>query len=345
MTATTIRTDSNDGHVQSRPPPICSALVCSANARRNSHGGGWRRRRRWRPARAALWALLDRHIEPGATVAIVGAGNGDDLPLRRLARRVARLDLIDLDANALARARRRTLPWTPRVRTLVEDVTGGHADEIVDRVRGATAPVGDPPKGPIGTAPYDVVISDLLATQLLYPALLDSGLESTAIDETLTQAGQPLTDAVVARMHAAAPGGIVIHIHDLLGWWHGHHEPATISALLDLAASDPEAAVVFAADCNQPYGCDPRLSSTRLGATIVETTFWRWPFAPGTDYLVCATVARGHHAKLAGRALLQAEMCNVGGGGHAGRATLEHAGENAVGPQEAGEQREHAAGS
>ena len=224
-------------------------------------------------------------------MAIVGAGNGDDLPLRRLARRVARLDLIDLDADALARARRRTLQRTPRIRTLIEDVTGGHADGLVRQAQGASTRVSEPPTGPIGTAPYDVVISDLLATQLLYPALLDSGLKSAAIDDTMTRAGQLLTDAVVARLHAAAPNGIVIHLHDLLGWWDGHPQPATMAALLALAADDPEAAVSLAAGCNQPYGCDPRLSSTRLGATIVETTFWRWPFAPGTDYLVCATVA------------------------------------------------------
>ena len=229
-------------------------------------------------------------------MAIVGAGNGDDLPLRRLARRVARLDLIDLDANALSHARRRMLPWTPRVHTLTEDVTGGHADEIVKSAQQARSPVGRSPTGPIGTIPYDVVISDLLATQLLYPALRDSGLGHDAIDETLTRAGQPLTEAVVARLHASTPNGIVIHIHDLLGWWHGHPQPATIKMLLDLAASDPEAAVALAADSKQPYGCDPRLASTQLGATIVETAFWRWPFAPGTDYLVCATVARGHGA-------------------------------------------------
>lgn len=138
------------------------------------------------------------------------------------------------------------------------------------------------------------MISDLLATQLLYPALLDSGLGHNTIDETLTRNGQPLTEAVVARLHASTPNGTVIHIHDLLGWWDGHPQPTTIEMLLDLAASDPEAAVVLAADCEQPYGCDPRLASTQLGATIIETAFWRWPFAPGTDYLVCATVVRRH---------------------------------------------------
>ena len=228
-------------------------------------------------------------------MAIVGAGNGDDLPLRRLARRVARLDLIDLDANALSRARRRTLPWTSRVDRLIEDVTGGHADEIVKHAQQATSPVGRPPTGPIGTTPYDVVISDLLATQLLYPALCDSGIGHSVIDETLTRTGQLLTEAVVARLHASTPDGTVIHLHDLLGWWHGHPQPTTIEKLLDLAASDPEAAVVLAADCKQPYGCDPRLASTQLGATIIETAFWRWPFAPGTDYLVCATVTTRRH--------------------------------------------------
>ena len=230
-------------------------------------------------------------------MAVVGAGNGDDLPLRRLARRVARLDLIDLDASALARARRHTVPWSSRVHTLIEDVTGGHADEIVKHAQHAPSPIGRPPTGPIGTTPYDVVISDLLATQLLYPALRDSGIGHSAIDETLTRTGQALTEAVVARLHASTPNGTVIHIHDLVGWWHGRPQPTTIEKLLDVAASDPRAAIVLAADCEQPSGCDPRLASTQLGATIIETAFWRWPFAPGTDYLVCATVARRNEAR------------------------------------------------
>jgi hypothetical protein len=263
----------------------------AANIARNLGGGHARRRSRWRPVREALWELLDRHVPAGATVAIVGAGNGDDVPLRRLCRRVARLDLIDLDPGALRRARRRCRFAGARVRTLVEDVSDGVADAIVHAALDGTHTRARPSAAPVGAPPYDVVVSDLLATQLLFPALSDARLPGDAIDRTLLRDGRPLTDAVVARMHAAAPNGLVIHIHDLLGWWEGHEQPFALERMLALAQSDPTAALALARDGAAPYGCDPREASTRLDATIIDTAFWHWPFAPGTDYLVCASVA------------------------------------------------------
>ena len=70
-----------------------------ANASRNAEAG-FGRRRRWGPARDALWDFVGPLIEDGARVAIVGAGNGDDLPLRRIARRAGTVTLIDLDPLA-----------------------------------------------------------------------------------------------------------------------------------------------------------------------------------------------------------------------------------------------------
>jgi len=77
--------------------------------------------------------LLAQHVKADARVAIVGAGNGDDLPLRRLARRAARVDLIDLDAAALRRARRR-VRFAHHVHTVREDVTAGAVDAILAEV-------------------------------------------------------------------------------------------------------------------------------------------------------------------------------------------------------------------
>src|SRR3954464_4226055 len=80
-----------------------------ANAGRNAKGGE-ARLERWAPARNALWSLLDRYVADGARVAVAGAGNCHDLPLRRLAERAARVDLLDLDPRAARRARSRLLP-------------------------------------------------------------------------------------------------------------------------------------------------------------------------------------------------------------------------------------------
>lgn len=286
VTATDIATE-----LPPQPARAAVSVLC-ANAVRNAAGGDILRYWRWRHARQAAWELLEEYVSPGDRVAIVGAGNGDDLPLGRLARRAGVLDLIDLDRRALRRARRRCLLSGSRARTFVEDVTGGAADAIVERAVGAGPRRVAVPITPVGHGRYEVVIADLFHTQLLYPALADSPLTPASIDATLLEAGQSLNERVTARLHAAAPDGVVIHLHDLLGWWAGHAQPFTLDRALTLARRNPAAGLRLAQGGDLPYGCDPRAASRSLGAELIHTTFWRWPFAAGTDYLVCATVAR-----------------------------------------------------
>jgi hypothetical protein len=280
-------------HGPARPWNGLTPAPCeAANARRNADAMWWRRWR-WKPARDALWRLLDRHVPAGATVAVVGAGTGHDLPLRRLAGRSRRVDLIDVDRAALVRARRRLLAGRKRLTLEVLDVTFGAADAAVRRSCGgddsAVAPQGDV----LSRAPYDVVIADLLYTQLLYPALLDAGLPGPAIDAALRRDGQPLTDAVVARLHASAPQGTVIHLHDVLGWWLGHEQPFSPTEILELAQRDPDGALALGAEGDRPLGCDVRRAVEGAGARTIDSALWLWPFAPGVDYLVDATVATG----------------------------------------------------
>jgi hypothetical protein len=270
-------------------------LAWAANATNNAKGDR-ARHRRWEPARVAAWALLDGVVADGACVAVVGAGNGDDLPLEQLARRAARLDLIDLDAHALRGARRHVSAEHRRtVRDLEEDVTGGAADAVVGpALARAAAPDPGPgvPAGPVGAGPYDVVVADLLLTQLLYPALRGGDLRGGEIDDVLVRHGQRLTDAVVARLHAAAPDGTVVILHDILGWWKGHQQPFTLDELLAAGRDHPAAAVQLARHGSVPYGCDPWLATRRAGAQVVATQLWRWPFAPGADYAVFGLVTR-----------------------------------------------------
>jgi SAM-dependent methyltransferase len=273
--------------------PAGASPAATANRRRNAARAG--RRRRWRPARAALWRLLDAHVPAGARVAVLGAGNGDDLPLHALARRAAAVDLVDLDPAAAARARRRLPTGRRRVRVVAEDVTRGAADALVARATGAQAvPAALAATPPLPGAPYDVVIADAVLSQLAYPALRDAGLDGAAIDRALLGGGQALTDAVVARLLASAPGGVLVIVDDVLGWWAGHPQPFALDAVLACAAREgPDAARALVRRGSPAYGCDAEAALRRAGAEVLDTAFWRWPFAPGAEYLVCGRVARG----------------------------------------------------
>jgi len=91
---------------------------------------------------------------------------------------------------------------------------------------------------------------------------------------------------------ASAPGGLLICLEDLLGWWPDHPQPVALDAILALAAHDPEQALEEALRGRVPYGCDGRVALQAAGAEVIDRALWRWPFSAGTDYLVCATVAR-----------------------------------------------------
>jgi hypothetical protein len=149
------------------------------------------------------------------------------------------------------------------------------------------------PPTPLGKGAYEVVIGDLLYSQLLYPALRDTTLPRERIGVVLARIDRPLVASVVRRLHAsAAPGGIVVHLHDPLGWWDDHIQPVTLDEILAAAATDIDAALELVARGHGPSACDPRAIALEEGIEPVETAFWRWPFQAGVDYLVCATVTR-----------------------------------------------------
>jgi hypothetical protein len=283
-----------------------------ANASRNAQAG-LDRRRRWGPARDALWGFLAPHLDVGARVAIVGAGNGDDLPLRRIARGAGEVVLIDLDPGA-ARGARRRLGRTVRRKVAVvgHDVTEGAADRVVLSALHeiAAPPAGGPqtrsaspsataPRdrsaplvldGALPGAPYDLIVGDLFYSQILYPALLDLGVDPDLRDAALARHSPSLTRAVVARLHASAPR--VIHLHDPLAWWDGHEQPVGFDEILALATTDgADASLALAARGNGPHESDPRAALRELGLHPTDTALWRWPFAADVDYLACATLA------------------------------------------------------
>ena len=211
-----------------------------ANASRNA-GAAPDRHRRWGPARDALWDFLVPWLDDSARVAIVGAGNGDDLPLRRIARRAGEVVLIDIDPRAPQGARRGPRRAERRKVTVIgHDVTRAEADRVAlaasrDEEVDATSRLITGPDLPLPGAPYDLVVGDLPYSQLLYPALLDLGVDPQLRSATLARHAALLTRAVVARLHASASR--VVHIHDPLAWWDGHEQSVALEEILALAVS------------------------------------------------------------------------------------------------------------
>ena len=268
-----------------------AAPATRANTARNSRAEH-DRHARWAPAREALGRLLDVHLPAGTRVAILGAGNCDDLPLERIAARAGEVTLIDLDARAIHTGRRRQpRRLRGRIDTIEHDVTDGAADAVA--VAAAIGQVPEPviSEAPLPGAPYDLVIGDLLYSQLLYPALVDLAVPAARVSAFLARYAPRLTRSVVARLHVSAPGGLVLHIHDPLAWWPGHHPPVTLDRVLTTAKCDPGAAVALVARGTGPRISDPRAALASFAIPVCATGMWRWPFAPGVDYLACATLA------------------------------------------------------
>jgi hypothetical protein len=159
---------------------------------------------------------------------ILGAGACTEIPLARLARVSAHVLLVDLDVAGMAQARDE-LPATlrDRVDLLQADLTGGVSEalaaelqatlfadlNLLDQGRGMAqveaaadclerCPVPDAPM-PVGLQPggYELVISDLVLTQLYSLPLLD-------VIDTLTAYAPAIVDlrATLPRYHNAANG-------------------------------------------------------------------------------------------------------------------------------------------
>ena len=269
------------------------APASTANIARNARAEIGRHSR-WAPARDALWRLLDPYVADGARVAILGAGNGDTIPFAPIAERAREVALIDLDEPAIRAARRRQPRGRRRrITTIEHEITHGAADQIAAAAARGTVPDAPVvPEAPLPGAPYDVVIGDLFYSQLLYPALIDLNIRPARSEAFVRRYAPVLTRAVVARLEISAPNGTVVHIHDPIAWWPGHTQHVTLELILQVAESNPAAALTLAVRGTGPRYNDPRIALLELSIPIHATALWRWPFASSVDYLACATVTR-----------------------------------------------------
>jgi SAM-dependent methyltransferase len=245
---------------------------------------------RWSDVRDAAWSFLEPIVERGASVLLVGAGNGDDLPLARLSDVAARITLVDIDADAVERCRTRlSEEQRSRVDVLLTDVTDGAADRVLGSVGSWWRQTKIlPSRAPLANERYDVVIADMLYTQLLHPGLIALGLTRAQQSRAMQRYDAILRDALIARLHASArPGGTIVHIHDLACWTTDHPQPVDLDRVLDR----PDAAW---GRLRRHDACDPLLGERAHGTEPTSTAWWPWRFEPKTSYLVraCSVPAR-----------------------------------------------------
>lgn len=234
----------------------------------------------------------------GGRLAVLGAGNVNDIDLARLLESFDELHLVDLDAEApaLGVARQGVAPSSVRVHGAVDlsgvmehldGFWGGAADEraaetAVDAaVRAATA-FATPSLG----GPFDVVVSACLLSQLV-----DQVVNTLGPDHP----GTPRLVRAVRDRHLrllldlAAPGGHVLLVTDVLSTavdpQLGSLPDSALPALLDRAMRE---GLCFAGtnpiELAAAFAKDPAVAHTSRSAP------WRWSVGSLT-FLVCAVSA------------------------------------------------------
>jgi hypothetical protein len=264
------------------------SIALDANAANNAMHQDLRLER-WAGVRDELWTLVDPLLAEGASVALVGAGSCDDVPLARITERAARVVLVDFDDSSTGRATSRVpTRLADRLHVHVQDVTGGCADLVLRAVRD-DAPLPDAlplPYDALAGGGFDLVVGDMLYTQLLHSGLISLGVFGDRQHELMRRYDPHFTNALVHRIQSSlAPHGHAVHLHDLACWADGHDQPLTIDEVL----ADP---FWTWTRLKRHDACDPHLVLGRLGADVVDSTWWRWPFEPRKQFLVRATVAR-----------------------------------------------------
>lgn len=264
------------------------AIARGANASNNAMHQDLRLER-WSSVRDELWRLVDPVLAEGQRVLLVGGGSCDDVPLVRMVERAATVDLVDFDTSSTDRALARVPEaMRDRITVLEHDVTGGSADIVLRAVRDdEPLPEALPlPYDALGSGEYDLVVGDMLYTQLLHAGLIALEVFGERQHELMRRYDPPLVNALVHRIQASlAPGGHAIHVHDVACWASGHDQPFTIDEVLE----DP---FWTWTQLRRHDDCDPHLHLGRLGADVTDSAWWHWPFEPNKHFLVRATVAR-----------------------------------------------------
>jgi len=265
---------------------------------------------RWTRHRELVRELVDRAAAGTrrGRCLVLGAGNGNDIPLGHLADTFTELTLFDLDETALAAgAGRLTAPQKAGVRLLAGDLAGlaasGAAETIVHLARHSRWPdlarylltlrrkAGLLPPPELGRG-YDLVVSVCVATQLFVP-FIGAVAAHSPIRDRIHAAAADVTRALSNRlgeiMHrSVAPAGAVAFATDILEWNAARLSSSGVPAPLapDSEKIDPTAVeeLLRVHSHLRNAGAVPE-NLTRL-FTPVHAMDWVWAFSDRKQYVV-----------------------------------------------------------
>ncbi len=253
---------------------------------------------RFAPHRERVTALALAGDPVGGTVAVLGAGNCNDLDLPQLAARFAEIHLVDLDGEALERARARQAPGVAARLVLHAGVDLSGAFDRLPAFRATPATPtelallpGSSVQGVRAALPrtFDRVISTCFLSQLLQSAFVALGPRHPQLQIIACALAVAHVRSVVGLL---APGGVGHLVTDAVSTetypidelWDAQ-PPLTLLENLERAGN------VFSgtgpAFLRRILATDKEVAPALRGpARIVEP--WRWRFTDDRTYLVYA---------------------------------------------------------
>ena len=238
---------------------------------------------------------------PGQTLAVLGAGNCNDLDLPALAARFRAIHLVDLDEESLVRARDRQ-PESVRERLVLHapvDLSGAFDRLAAFKGKPATAAeqarlVGESVQKILQAlpGPFDVVLSACMLSQLMHSCYVALGLQHPQLHLMAAALGLAHLRSLAALV---GPGGTGILVTDTIS--------SETYALEELWADKPPLALLEEIDrtdrvltgtgptfLKRIFRDDPEVAPLATAPRLVEP--WLWRFTEEMTFLVYALVFR-----------------------------------------------------